>query len=294
MNCYITSTGSFLPGDPVDNENLPAYMGRLFGESKVREKILRVNGIKRRHYALDRKQNATHDVYELAALAAAGCLEGMEAKDRVEYLSAGSTKTPFVGPGLSSILHSRLKEKGLLDQPLEINSNSGICSSAAQAFVNASRAIASGAKTGALCVGVEQPSAILKSSAIKPPRDWLNIMRDVRTSKWFMSVFLRFMLSDGAGAFLLENRPAPGRISFQVDWTFSRSFAHEAPLCMKLEGRSLLLSQDVEILTNHMKPCVQKVTEAALETNGETLADYKVVLPHLSSFFFRKNMLDVF
>ena len=64
MNCHITATGSFLPGRRIDNENLPAFMGELDGEAELRAKILRMNGIKYRHYALNRDQTATHDVYE--------------------------------------------------------------------------------------------------------------------------------------------------------------------------------------------------------------------------------------
>ena len=63
MSCYITSTGSFLPGEPVDNDSLPTFMGELPDEAEVRAKILRMNGIKTRYYAMNRNQEATHDVY---------------------------------------------------------------------------------------------------------------------------------------------------------------------------------------------------------------------------------------
>ncbi|MCW1884287.1 hypothetical protein OKA04_06055 [Luteolibacter flavescens] len=291
MNCYITGTGSFLPGEPVANAAIPDYMGELPDEALVRRKILRMNGIKSRHYALDREQRATHDVYEMAALAAKACLDG---KPRgITYLSAGSTNAPLVGPGLSSILHSRLADHGLATDALEINSNAGICTSSAQAFVNACRAVASGDHREALCIGVEQPSDILKSSVIRPPDDRDEHAEHPTGSKWFMSVFLRSMLSDGAGAALLCGEPARDRISYQVDWTYSRSFAHETPLCMSLESRSLLLSQDVAILARHMKPCVDQLMRGAMERHGARLADYRVVLPHLSSFYFKSYMLDV-
>ena len=73
-DCYITSTGSFLPGEPVDNESINQYLGRVIGEGRVRKKILTVNGIQTRHYALDKKQNATHSLYELASEAVKDCL----------------------------------------------------------------------------------------------------------------------------------------------------------------------------------------------------------------------------
>lgn len=291
MNCYITGTGSFLPGEAVANAAIPEFMGELDGEALVRRKILRMNGIKSRHYALDRDQNPTHDVYEMAALSAARCLGDMASA--FTHLSAGSTNTPLVGPGLSSILHSRLADHGLAAEPLEINSNSGICTSSAQALVNACRAVASGDHREALCIGVEQPSDILKSSVIRPPDDRDAHQDNLTASKWFMSVFLRSMLSDGAGAALLRDQPAPDRLSYRVNWTHSRSFAHEAPLCMSLHSRSLLLSQDVAILARHMKPCVDQLMRGAMARHGEQLADYRVVLPHLSSFYFKSYMLDV-
>ena len=291
MNCYITGTGSFLPGEAVSNAAIPEFMGELDGEAPVRRKILRMNGIKSRHYALDRSQTPTNDVYEMAALAASRCLDGKAGT--FTYLSAGSTNTPLVGPGLSSILHSRLAHHGLIAGPVEINSNSGICTSSAQALVNACRAVASGDHPEALCIGVEQPSDILKSSIIRPPDDRDAHQDNPTASKWFMSVFLRSMLSDGAGAAVLHDRPAPDRISYRVNWTHSRSFAHEAPLCMTLESRSLLLSQDVAILAKHMKPCVDQLMRGAMARHGEQLADYRVVLPHLSSFYFKSYMLEV-
>jgi len=291
--CYITSTGSFLPGEPIDNDDVQAYLGTLDGEEDVRSKILRMNGIKKRHYALDRDQNATHDVYGLAAEAVARCLDGRDVESDIGYLSAGSTNTPLVGPGLASILHAALGARGAVPGPVEINSNSGICSSGAQAFINAYRAVRCGDHATAVCVGVEQPSAILKSTVIRPPRDREEFAEDVKKSKWFMSVFLRFMLSDGGGALLLQDRPASDGLSFKVNWTCSRSFAHETPLCMKLESGSQLLSQDVEILSEYMKPCVRQTIQAAIDTAGDELLDYRVVLPHLSSFFFRRYLLQV-
>ncbi|MBG7607334.1 MAG: hypothetical protein IZT59_04810 [Verrucomicrobia bacterium] len=126
MNAYITRTGSFLPGDPVSNEELSTFMG---------------------------EQNPTHDVYDLAVLAAENCLGN--GSHEIDHLSAGSTNTPLIGPGISSILHSRLAAHGLVSQPLEINSNSGICSASAQSFVNSCRAIHCGDHSSALCIGVE-------------------------------------------------------------------------------------------------------------------------------------------
>lgn len=292
IECFITATGAYLPGPPVSNTDLPLYLGELEGEAEIRSKILRMNGIKSRHYALNRKQEATHDIYDLGTAAALECLSSTRGNTHtISYLSSGTTNTPLTGPGISSILHDRLSKSRHLTRPVEINSNSGICTASAQALVNCIRAIRSGEHDSALAIGVEQPSEILKSTTILPPEDQHNY-RNIQQSKWFMSVFLRSMLSDGAGAFLLSRKPATDQISFRVNWSFSRSFAHTAPLCMSLDAKSRLLSQDIDVLREYMKPCVRKVVSEAFDANEDNLRSYQMVLPHLSSFYFKRYMIN--
>jgi len=285
-DCYITSTGSYLPGEPVDNESINQYLGQVMGEARVKRRILSANGIQTRHYALDKKQNATHSIYSLAAEAVRNCLLQEQKSTDIDYLSAGTTYAPILAPGLSSLLHEQLNKEKVVSHSLEINSNSGICSSGAQAIVNAARAVKSGDAAAALCVGVEQSSVGLKSKAFKTRYDIPAILRDVKTSAWFMSVFLRFMLSDGAGAFLLEPGPGVDRLSLKVDWTYSRSFANEAPLCMHIDGRTMILSQNIAILAKYMAPLSKKAVEGALREHGEALGSYTMVLPHMSSYHF--------
>jgi len=293
MNCYITGTGGYLPGDAINNEDMSSFIGDLEGESEIKKKILRMNGIKQRYYALDRNQNPTHDVYDLATLAVEDCLDNSAHAESIGYLSAGTTNAPLVAPGLASIVHSRLAELEILRESIEINSNSGICTSAAQAIVNACRVVSMGEHSSALSVGVDQPSDILKSTSIDVPNDRDSHADDIQNSRWFMSVFLRFMLSDGAGAFLIQDKPASDRISFQVNWTHSKSFANKAPLCMKLENRTLLLSQDVNILNQYMSQYSREAVVSAMEVNNDQLGSYRIILPHLSSYFFRRMMLKI-
>ena len=285
-NCYITSTGSYLPGEPVENDNIQQYLGNVIGEGRIRRKILNANGIQTRHYALDKKQNATHTLYELAAAAVQSCLPQARNPPNIDYLSAGTTYAPHLAPGVSSLLHDQLSQDKLISHSLEINSNSGICSSGAQAIVNAVRAVKSGDAQAAICVGAEQSSVGLKSKAFRTTYDIPTILRDVRSSRWFMSVFLRFMLSDGAGAFLLEQQPREDGLSLKVDWTYSRSFANQAPLCMHIQSSTMILSQDIKILAKYMAPLSKKAVEGALCKHGETLDNYTMVLPHMSSYYF--------
>lgn len=292
MPCYITHTGCFLPGEPVENNDMERYIGKLWGESKVKRKILAANRITQRYYAQDQHQRATYSVYEMAAQAIANCLAGTS-DTRVTYLSAGSTNAPLVGPGLATVIHRQLSEQGILKRPVEINSNSGICSSAAQAFVNAYRAIELGNHHQALCVGSEHPSEILKSSVVRPHYDLLQMYRDVKKSRWFMTVFLRFMLSDGAGAMLLSRQAPESGIGYKVNWTFSQSLAHQSPRCMQLETRSQRLTQDIRVLSEHLGPGVRQFVAAAMAHQDDRLANYQCVLPHISSHFFTRELKAV-
>jgi 3-oxoacyl-[acyl-carrier-protein] synthase-3 len=290
---YITCTGSHLPGEPVDNGSINRYLGRVLGESRVREKILAVNGIQTRHYALDERQNPTHSIYEMASEAVKDCLSQLSSSPRVDYLSAGTTYAPTLAPGISSLLHDQLSRDHVIDHSVEINSNSGICSSGAQAIVNAARAVKAGEAKAAVCVGVEQSSIGLRSKAFRTVYDIPAILRNVRTSRWFMAVFLRFMLSDGAGAFLLEPQPREGGVSLNVNWTYSRSFANQAPLCMRLQSRPLMLTQDVKILARYMAPLSKEAVTGALCEHDETLEAYSVVLPHMSSYYFESSVRKI-
>lgn len=290
MPVFITSTGSFLPGPPIDNEGIELYLGTIPGEERVRRQVLAVNGIRTRHYALDKAQAETHNVYQLGALAAESCLRGCAPRRKISYLSAGTTHAPLSGPGVSSILHSLLAERGLFAEALEINSNAGICTASATGLINAVRAIQSGEHCAALCIGTEQSTQALKSSAFHEVRDLEVMQRDLKRSQWFMSVFLRFMLSDGAGAWLLESEPAEGRPCFQINWTFSRSYANEAPLCMHYDNRTARLSQDVHVLSQFLFACAKRFVSECLGKHREALDDYQVILPHLSSFVFRRPM----
>ena len=286
MNCFITQTGSFLPGSPVSNDEIEKYLGSIDGEEEVKKTVLKMNGIVSRYYAQDDQQQPTFDVYQLACEAIQNCLTK---RDRsVSLLTVGTTYAPLGGPGIGSIVHSQLQERGLVSRPVEIGSHSGICTSAAAAMVSAIRGVAAGEHETAICVGSEHASRPLKAAAFDPVDDRAEGV-DLRKTKWFMAAFLRFMLSDGAGAFLLEQQPKSSGVSFKVNWTHSRSYAHETPLCMKLENQGIKITQDIAILSKYLMPMAAKFSAEAMERYNDDLINYKMVLPHLSSFFFRKK-----
>lgn len=289
MECFLTTSGSYLPGHPVPNDRICDFLGSLEGEADIAQSVLAMNGIVQRHYAQDERQQPTHDVYDLAARAAQACLAERIPRSPPSFLAVGTTYAPLSGPGIASLVHHRLKLAGVVDYPLEISSHGGICTASAAALVAAIRSVQLGEHQSALCIGTEHASEVLKSTAIRPVDDRAE-HADIRKSQWFMSVFLRFMLSDGAGACLLESEPRSEGLSLRVDWTHSLSFANEAPLCMKLDNATHLLSQDVSILTRYFYKLAGKFVAAALDQHQERLDSYRMVLPHMSSFFFRRKM----
>ena len=51
-NIYITSAGVFLPNNPVSNDEMEDYLGKVYGkESALKPRILKQNGIINRYYA---------------------------------------------------------------------------------------------------------------------------------------------------------------------------------------------------------------------------------------------------
>ena len=125
----------------------------------------------------------------------------------------------------------------------------------------------------------------------------------------FEDDFLRWMLSDGAGAVLMTPRPLFSR-AFRVDWIDARSYANEYPVCMYAGGvrtdegemigwqiltpeersrkNAMNLRQDARLLNDH-------IIEAAILKPLPEIADQRQLsagevdwyLPHISSEYFR-------
>ncbi len=66
-NVYITSSGIYLPNQPISNDRIEKYLGEINGQkSAVKERILKQNGIKQRYFAMNTKQESTHSNAQLA------------------------------------------------------------------------------------------------------------------------------------------------------------------------------------------------------------------------------------
>jgi 3-oxoacyl-[acyl-carrier-protein] synthase III len=217
---YITSLGVFLPNSPISNDEMEEYLGKIHNKkSLVKDRILKQNGIQQRYYALDKKQESTHSNAEMAGIAVNNALNksGILAKD-VELLSIGTTQGDIPVPGFGSMVHAQLKVPSC-----EISSFQSVCSSGVMALKNAFSQIKSGEKQNAVSAASEFSSRLFKSSRFENQKS---------ESLPFDSEFLRWMLSDGAGAAVLENKPNKKGLSLKIHWIDIKSHAHQYPVCM--------------------------------------------------------------
>lgn len=220
QHVFITSLGTYLPNKPIGNEEMEDYLGRINGkQSLVKERILKQNGIRQRHYALTPKQESTHTNAEMAALAVKNALQRSRLRPTdIQLLSTGTTQGDLPVPGFASMVHA-----GLDFSACELASFQSVCSSGMMAIKYAYAQIKSNEKKNAVCVGSEFASRLFKASRFEA--------QQVGTVP-FDTEFLRWMLSDGAGAVVLENKKNEHGLSLKVEWIDIKSHAHKFPLCM--------------------------------------------------------------
>lgn len=122
------------------------------------------------------------------------------------------------------------------------------------------------------------------------------------------------MLSDGAGAAFLENKPNKDKLSLKIDWVEMESFANELPTCMLLGGnfagngeviswksfdsidlaeKSIFaLKQDIRLLKEYIIKYWVNHIEKVLFTHNILASDIQYVIPHVSSMFFYSKLLE--
>ena len=302
---FLTATHAVLPGSPVSNDRIEDVLGRIGGESsRLRARILKNNGIRTRHYAIDPVTGApTHTSASLAAEAARGVLTatGLGLSD-IDLLSCGTSIPEQVTPGIASLVHGELG-----GAPVEIASTHGVCCAGITALKYAALAVSGGAAGRALAVAVERTSSLLRAEHFAPEL----LARSVDEKDPYVGFdqeFLRWMLSDGAGAVLVEPTPRPGALNLRIHWIELLSFAHALPTCMYMgaertpdgglrgwrdvglsgavAGGLFNLHQDVKLLENIVPTCAAAL-ERVRARRPIDAADIDWFLPHYSSELFR-------
>jgi len=220
---FITSAGAYLPGDPVGNDEMEDVLGRIAGkDSRARERVLNQNGIQSRHYAIDRSGRSTISNSGMAAEAVRTAVSRSQSSlDDLDILVAATSQGDIPLPGFASMVHGELEMP-----PCEIATVHGICASGVVALRHVAALIESGAVSTGVCVASELPSRLLKASRFEAQ----GYGTDKRLP--FETEFLRWMLSDGAGAFLMQDHPAERGLSLKLDWIKLKSYASQFPPCM--------------------------------------------------------------
>ena len=131
----------------------------------------------------------------------------------------------------------------------------------------------------------------------------------------FQKDFLRWMLSDGASAFLMSDKPNDTGLSLRLDWIEGISYANEMKTCMymggeKMEDGSLKgfmdytpeeimnqsifsIKQDITLLSDNIVTLGGKKIKEIFDRKGLTVADIDHFLPHISSEFFKSKIYDL-
>ena len=221
---FINSWGSFLPGNPVSNGEMEDYVGLVGGKaSRNRALVLRQNRIKTRHYALDKHGLALYSNSEMAAKAIQSAVNSSEVSlEDLSYLATSTTIADVLLPGLASHVHAALRIK-----PIEIASFQSVCASSLMALKSAYTQIKAGEHACAAVSGSEFSSRYFRPGFYEHTRAYKE-----KGEVPLDADFLRFTLSDGAGAAILENKPNTRHLSFRIKWIDIRSYADRFETCM--------------------------------------------------------------
>ncbi len=303
-NVYITRLAKFLPNRPVSNEAIEKYLGLVNGRpSRARKIVLRNNQIKTRYYALDEDGRLTHTNAQLTAEAVRALLDERFRIDHLELLTCGTSSPDQLIPSHAAMVHGELGGK-----PIEIISPSGACISGMQAMKYAYLAVLSGDKNNAVCTGSELISTWLRAGNFEKESEKLNLLEQ-RPIMAFEKDFLRWMLSDGAGAALLQEKPNEEGLSLRIDWIEMISFANQFKTCMvaggeklengaikgwrEFEAHELLersvfsVKQDVRLLDKTIIHQSNRFLKDIVSRRKLDLDTISFFLPHISSEYFR-------
>lgn len=226
---FITGTGAFLPGERIGNDGIEAVLGRVGGRaSAVGRRALRWNGIEGRHYALNAQGRAEHSNASMCARALEAALDdaGLQAS-ALEHMSAATTQGDLLVPGHATAVQAELAALTGVDRPMEVASHQSVCASALTAAKAAWLNVRAGeAEVAAACAGE------FSSRWFRPAFYEGSSLIDARGRLALEADFLRFTLSDGAGAVVMETAPRPQGLSLKVEWIDLTSLAGRFDPCM--------------------------------------------------------------
>jgi 3-oxoacyl-[acyl-carrier-protein] synthase-3 len=199
----------------------------------------------------------------------------------------------------------------LKSRPIEAISFSGSCCSGMNALKYAYMSVLTGNTNNAVSTGSEKLSTWMSAQNFEQESYKLKEIEENPIIA-FEKEFLRWMLSDGAAAVLLSNKPNPDSISLKIEWIEICSFANELETCMYmaadkdengilrgwseysptewLEKSIFAMKQDTRLLEKNI---AKLGTKKYVELFKKHQVDPKSIdwfLPHISSEFFRSKV----
>ncbi|HMF71845.1 MAG TPA: beta-ketoacyl-ACP synthase III [Flavitalea sp.] len=308
---YIINTSTYFPNEPVSNDEMESYLGFINDKpSKSRRIVLRNNGIKNRFYALNKEGQATHSNAQMTAEAIKRLFQNQsEGLKSIELLSCGTSSPDQMMPSHAVMVHGHLPQIG----GIEVVSPSGVCCAGMHAFKYAFMAVKSGDVETAVSTGSERFSAAIKADQFE---DEITKLKELEENPYiaFEKDFLRWMLSDGAGALLLSNKMKEGNVNLRVEWLEGVSYANEMEACMymgsekkqdgtltsyldyshdELKDKSVMsIKQDVRLLGENIVPLGGRKLKQIFTKKGLKSEDVDHFLPHMSSAFFKSQIYD--
>lgn len=307
---YVTDVAAYLPNDPVGSEEIERRLGVVGSIApQIKNIVLRRNAIVTRYYAIDPatgRPSHTNAQITAEAVRALKPFEGF-ALDDIECLCCGTTSPDQLMPGHGMMVHGELKTG-----PCEVVSTSSGCVSGMTAFKYGYMNVSLGFVNNAVATGSEVMSAFMRTAFYEGVAQKKQILSKKDEMLSFDSSFLRYMLSDGAGAvFLTSNRHAD-RPALKVEWIEEVSFAGQYDTCMyagtsknqdgtmtgwreypsqmeAVRDGAFLLKQDVKLLNSTGGVVsVEKTLPFIIKKHGISAADVDWLLPHYSSDYFRQ------
>lgn len=312
-NVYINRISTFLPNDPVSNDEMENMLGMVAQRpSKVRRVILKSNGIKYRYYAIDKHTGKrTHSNAQLAAEAIRKLTDEDFTLDDIEHLICSTSSPDQFLPSHAVMVHGELQNSSC-----EVASIAGICVCGIQALKYGYMCVLSGMTTNAVCSASELASSFMRGNQFEGEIKSRTSELTQRPILAFKKDFLRWMLSDGAGAVLLQNNPNSRGLSLKIDWIDIYSFANELPTCMYqgaekdeddnitgyrdyvpeqwVANSTMAVKQDVKLLNKHIVPVAIKAFLMTLEKRRIDVGEIDYFLPHLSSEYFREELHEAY
>ena len=309
---YIINTASFLPNKPIENNQMEQVLGQVGSKpSRARRTILRSNGIKTRHYAIDPTTGQFN--YTNAELTAQA-IKQLENKhfslDDLDVLSCGTSIPDQLMPNHAVMVQGELKLK-----PCEVVATAGVCLAGVTALKYSYNAIKAGEATQAIASGSERASAMMQADQFTPEINHKVNDLDTRPELAFEKDFIRWMLSDGAGAWHLSNQSSSSNgTQLRIDFIDIISYAGEEDVCMYAGGvkdddgqlipwselspkqrdelSAFSIKQDVKLLNEKIVHCtVEKPLSEIAKKRQLKASDFDYFLPHYSSHYFKDRLL---